>query len=42
MTRKEIKISDISRHPEEPLVSITNEDLLALPCECGVVDGSSY
>ena len=31
MNQKKISISDISRHPEEPLVCITNQDLIPLP-----------
>ncbi|MFC2003276.1 (Fe-S)-binding protein [Chloroflexota bacterium] len=38
MKRKEIGLRDIGRNPEEQLLEITTEDLMALPCPCGKTD----
>ncbi len=35
MKKKEIEVSDISKNPDEQLVSITGDDLMPLPCPCG-------
>ncbi len=38
MNKKKIKVSDISKKPDEQLLYITAEDLMPLPCPCGKPD----